>query len=137
MRQKKISLRIWMFLKIAPSALLVLMYWTNVRTVSHPMHFGITFIVLLFFGLFSYYDKRADLFDESAKENLKRTDSICLKVAYAFGILSTVGFMIPARLFVDAPVVTGRTIGYGIVFSILFLTILRACIFSMIEKKGI
>ena len=137
MKNKKVSLRVWMFLKIAPSALLVLMYWMNVRRDSHPMHLGIALIVLAFFGVFAYYDKRTDLFDEWAKENLKRTDSVCLKVAYASGIFSTVAVMISTRLLVDVLVVTGRMIGYGIVFSILFLTILRACIFSIIEKRGI
>jgi len=135
MKSKKVSLRVWMFLKIAPSVLLVLMYWMNVRTDSHPIHIAITLIILVFFGVFSHYDKRTDLFDELAKENLRRTDSICLKTAYAFGIACIFAVIISNRLLVDLSNVTAETIGYGVVFSILVFTILRAFVFSIIDKR--
>jgi len=138
MKNKKVNLRAWMFLKIAPAALLVLMYWTNVRADYHHMHMVITFIILGFFGLFSYYDKRADLFDEFAKENLKRTDSACLKTAYAFGVISVSVFIVlfSNRFLAGTLEVTGIVVGYGIVFAILFFTILRAVIFTIIDKRG-
>ena len=138
MKNKKVSLRAWMFLKIAPSALLVVMYWTNVRTNYHPMHITITLIIIGFFCVFSYYDKKADLFDELAKDNLKRTDSICLKTAYAFGTISVFAYILlfSNRFLANSFEVTGITIGYGIVFTILFFTILRAIIFSIIDKRG-
>ena len=140
MKNKKVSLRVWMFLKIAPSALLVLMYWMNVRTdFHHPMQIAVILIIFGFVGVFSYYDKRTDLFDEFAKENLKRTDSACLKTAYALSSISVfaLALLFSNRFFANSLEVSGIVIGYGIVFTILFFTILRAVIFFFIDKRGI
>jgi len=139
MKNKKVNLRVWMFLKIAPSALLVAMYWTNVRTSYHSMHIATTLIIIGFFCVFSYYDKKADLFDEFAKDNLKRTDSVCLKTAYAFGTISVFAsiLLFSNRFLANTLEVTGIMIGYGIVLAILFFTILRAIIFSIIDKRGL
>ena len=136
--KNKISLRTWMFLKIAPSALLVLHYWMNVRTSSHfAIHMIVTFAVLVFFFVFAHYDNKKDLIDESAKEILKRTDSICLKTAYAIGVIAVFSVTISDRIFAVFSEVTGVIVGYYIVFSILAFTVLRAILFSVIDKRGI
>ena len=136
---KNISLRAWMFLNIAPSALLGFVYWTNVRTHSHPMSLVVTLIIFGFFAVFNIFSKRTDLFDESAKENLRRTDSICLKTAYALGVLIVFLAATSTRLFpiVELPRVTGALLGYCIIFLILLLSILRAVVFSVIDRRGI
>jgi uncharacterized Tic20 family protein len=82
------------------------------------------FVVFQFF-----YAKKKDLFDEFAKENLRRTDSICLKAAFALLVLITC----ICAVFVDSSRVF---IGYCIVGSILLLTVLRAVVFSVFDKRG-
>ena len=138
--KNKIGLRTWMFLKIAPSALLVLLYQVNVG-IGSPLGDAImTIVVMGFFIAFSYLDSRKDLFDELAKENLRRADSICLKAAYAFGIVAVFSAVFYSRfLFTSFPFaeLSGIIIGYCIVFLILVFTTLRAIIFSIIDKRGI
>jgi hypothetical protein len=139
-----------MFLKIIPSVIITAFYFLDVRvTDNHPLHTAIIFIIFAGLGLFFHYDKKKDLFDESAKESLRRTDSICLKVIFGVGIFIVFGQFIfsafklqywpnewsnPAYSLLDFP---GVTLGYGVVFMILFLTILRAVIFSIIDRRGI
>lgn len=48
-------------------------------------------------GLFAYqlyYAKRRDIFDEFARENLRTTDSICLKIACGVLVLAAVLFTV-------------------------------------------
>ena len=135
MEKRNISLRIWMFLNIAPAVLLTFVYWVNVRADSHAIHGIIALIVLSFFGISIYYDRKTDLFDESARENLRLTDSICLKTIYTistFAVFSSITFDFPSV----ALELSWVTVGYGIVFSILVITILRAFVFLIIDKRG-
>ena len=140
---KKISLRTWMFLKIANYAMLALLYWQNVRPERRPIHAVITLIIIVLYVVFSYYDKRKDLLDESAKENLRRTDSILLKIIFAMGyIMVFCQFIVRTYhgvAFFERPPLyfSWVIIGYCIVFLILLLSILRAVIFSVIDKRGI
>jgi len=136
MKSGKISLRVWVFLKIAPVVLLVFMWWMNMREGSHPLHIVPAIVVFVVIAVFSYFDRKTDIFDELAKEGLKRADSICLKTAYVMGLLA-----ISLVLFFGLPIasleVSVEVIGYGIVFTILLLTILRAFVFLVIDKRGI
>jgi sterol desaturase/sphingolipid hydroxylase (fatty acid hydroxylase superfamily) len=116
---------------------------------NHPLHTVIIFILFAGLGLFFHYDKKKDLFDESAKESLRRTDSICLKIVFIVGILIIFcQFLASAFNFqfylneTSAPIfslldLSGVILGYGVVFMILFLTIFRAVIFSIIDRRGI
>ena len=74
------------------------------------------------------YAKRRDIFDEFARENLKTTDTICLKIAYTLMVIAAV-----ACIFSDF---SGELAGYCIIISILLLTILRAVIFTVIDQKA-
>lgn len=130
MNRKKMSLRAWMYLKITPAALFLVYYWMCTRRNFRPSYLylqtavfaaaGALGAVLLFHG--------RDVFDEFAKENLRTTDSICLKIAYVLMILAAI-----LCIFTDF---SGVIAGYGILAAILLLTILRAVIFSAIDKKG-
>ena len=136
MKNGKISLRVWVFLKISPAVLLVFMWWMNMREASHPLHIVAAIVVFAVIAVFSYFDRKTDIFDELAKEGLRRADSICLKTAYAMGLIA-----ISLVLFFGLPntslELSVKVIGYGIVFIILFLTILRAFAFLVIDKRGI
>ena len=74
------------------------------------------------------YAKKKKLFDEFARENLKMTDSICLKTAYALMVIAA-----PACVFADF---SGIIAGYFVVGSILSIRISIAVMFAVIDKKG-
>ena len=74
------------------------------------------------------YARKRKLFDEFARENLKTTDSICLKVAY--GLMTAAAL---ACVFADF---SGIVAGYCVVGGILLLSLIRAAIFAVIDKRG-
>lgn len=131
-KTKTINLRAWMFLKIAPAALLLLYYWMCTRTDFHTSYRYVQSAVLaLAGGLFAYqlyYAKRRDIFDEFARENLKTTDSICLKIACGVLVLAAV-----LCVFSDF---SGIVVGYALLVGLLGLTVARAVLFTVIDKRG-
>lgn len=131
-KTKTINLRAWMFLKIAPAALLLLYYWMCARTDFHTSYLYVQPVVLaLAGGLFAYqlyYAKRRDIFDEFARENLRTTDSICLKIACGVLVLAAV-----LCVFSDF---SGIVVGYALLIGLLALTVARAVLFTVIDKRG-
>ena len=73
--------------------------------------------------------QKSAIYDEFAKENLKTTDSICLKLAYILMVIAAL-----ACVFADF---NGILAGYFVVGGIFLLTILRAAVFTVIDKKGL
>ena len=131
-KTKTINLRAWMFLKIAPAALLLLYYWMCARTDFHASYLYVQSAVLaLAGGLFAYqlyYAKRRDIFDEFARENLRTTDSICLKIACGVLVLAAV-----LCVFSDF---SGIVVGYALLIRLLARTVARAVLFTVIDKRG-
>lgn len=131
-KTKTINLRAWMFLKIAPAALLLLYYWMCARTDFHASYLYVQSAVLaLAGGLFAYQlycAKRRDIFDEFARENLRTTDSICLKIACGVLVLAAV-----LCVFSDF---SGIVVGYALLIGLLALTVARAVLFTVIDKRG-
>lgn len=131
-KTKTINLRAWMFLKIAPAALLLLYYWMYACTDFHTSYLYVQSAVLaLAGGLFAYqlyYAKRRDIFDEFARENLRTTDSICLKIACGVLVLAAV-----LCVFSDF---SGIVVGYALLIGLLALTVARAVLFTVIDKRG-
>lgn len=131
-KTKSINLRAWMFLKIAPAALLLLYYWMCARTDFHASYLYVQSAVLaLAGGLFAYqlyYAKRRDIFDEFARENLRTTDSICLKIACGVLVLAAV-----LCVFSDF---SGIVVGYALLIGLLAMTVARAVLFTVIDKRG-
>lgn len=131
-KTKSINLRAWMFLKIAPAALLLLYYWMCARTDFHTSYLYVQPAVLaLAGGLFAYqlyYAKRRDIFDEFARENLRTIDSICLKIACGVLVLAAV-----LCVFSDF---SGIVVGYALLIGLLALTVARAVLFTVIDKRG-
>lgn len=131
-KTKTINLRAWMFLKIAPAALLLLYYWMCARTDFHASYLYVQSAVLaLAGGLFAYqlyYAKRRDIFDEFARDNLRTTDSICLKIACGVLVLAAV-----LCVFSDF---SGIVVGYALLIGLLALTVARAVLFTVIDKRG-
>ncbi len=131
-KTKTINLRAWMFLKIAPAALLLLYYWMCARTDFHTSYlYAQSAVLALAGGLFAYqlyYAKRRDIFDEFARENLRTTDSICLKIACGVLVLAAV-----LCVFSDF---SGIVVGYALLIGLLALTVARAVLFTVIDKRG-
>lgn len=131
-KTKTINLRAWMFLKIAPAALLLLYYWMCARTDFHTSYlYAQSAVLALAGGLFAYqlyYAKRRDIFDEFARENLRTTDSICLKIACGVLVLAAV-----LCVFSDF---SGIVVGYALLMGLLALTVARAVLFTVIDKRG-
>ena len=131
-KTKTINLRAWMFLKIAPAALLLLYYWRCARTDFHASYlYAQSAVLALAGGLFAYqlyYAKRRDIFDEFARENLRTTDSICLKIACGVLVLAAV-----LCVFSDF---SGIVVGYALLIGLLALTVARAVLFTVIDKRG-
>ena len=121
-----------MCLKAVPAALLLLYYWMCTVEGYDPVfrYLHASTLVLpgaLVLAQVSYARKRK-IFDEFARENLKTTDSICLKVAYVLMVAAVL-----ACIFADF---SGIIAGYFVVGGILRLTLIRASLFAVIDKKG-
>lgn len=133
MKIKKVNLKLWMFLKVVPAVFFLLYFWMWTRDDFEPFYRNIQSVVFTITGLtvgFQIgYAKKKDIFDEFAKKNLKTADSICLKVAFVLMTITAVACIFPP--------VSGKIAGYCIIISIILLTILRAAIFYIIDKKGI
>ena len=133
MKNKTINLCVWMFFKAVPAALLVVYYglcaWNGYDPVIRYLHAAcLVFAAALVWGQISYAKQR-NIYDEFAKENLKTTDSICLKLAYILMVIAAL-----ACVFADF---NGIRAGYFVVGGIFLLTILRAAVFTVIDKKGL
>ena len=132
MNSKTMNLRVWMFLKVAPAALFLVYYWMCTRETFHPAYPVIQTAVFAAAGALAAfqisYARRRDIFDEFARENLKTTDSICLKIAYILMILGAI-----VCIFSDF---SGVIAGYCLLAGILLLTVCRAVLFTVIDKRG-
>lgn len=132
MKSKTVNLSVWMFLKAVPAVLLLLYYWMCTIEGYNPVFRYIHAATLVLAGVIVWaqisYARKHKIFDEFARENLKTTDSICLKIAYALMVVATL-----ACIFADF---SGIVAGYFVVGGILLLTIIRAIMFAVIDKKG-
>ena len=132
MKNKTVNLSVWMFLKVVPAVLLLLYYWMCTVDGYNPVFRYIHAVTLVLAGVIVWvqisYARKNKIFDEFARENLKTTDSACLKAAY---VLMAVAAL--ACVFADF---SGIIAGYFVVGGILLLTIIRAAMFAVIDRKG-
>lgn len=130
--KKSINLSVWMFLKAVPAILLLLYYWMCTLEGYAPVFRYIHGVTLILAGAVVLaqvsYAKKNRIFDEFARENLKTTDSICLKVSFGLMTVATL-----ACVFAEFD---GIVAGYFVVGGILLLAVIRAIIFTVIDKKG-
>ena len=132
MKSKPVNLSVWMFLKAVPAALLLVYYWMCTVEGYDPVFRYLHASTLVLAGALVLaqvsYARKRKIFDEFARENLKTTDSICLKVAYVLMVAAVL-----ACIFADF---SGIIAGYFVVGGILLLTLIRASLFAVIDKKG-
>lgn len=128
-KDKRVNLRVWMSVKIIPSLLIFAYYWMCVRRDFQPIYTTIQYALIGCMVVFLMIIKcKRDVFDEFAKETLYKTDSICLKIAY--GIM---GFILLPSAFITP---NYEMLGYLIAGGIVLLTISRAIIFCVIDRRG-
>jgi len=137
MKKKRINLRTWMLVQIIRPIILLFLYWVHMQANNRHALLVMAIVMFGFFVALSYVNKRAEPFDELAKENLRRTDSICLKIALALAVAPIVPALAInnfANPFLDLHSII---IGYYILCAILIIFVCRAFIFAYIDKRGI
>lgn len=132
--KKKVSLREIVGTKIIYAVLVAIYYWMWARRDWHDFYvtiqnavgiFTVVYLLLMASRIRKY---KQENFDELAEQNLKATDSICLKISIVS--LVAIAFM-GALTILDA-----IAMGYAIVGWLVVMMILRFIIFSIKDIKG-
>lgn len=136
---KKVSLKEIVGTKIIFAVLLVTYYWMWARTDWKDYYLtiqSVLFCVTIVFFCVQYFRikrYKKESVDEMAEYNLKRCDSICLKifiavmavVAWACGILSHIN------------AISTSIVGWIIMISIVVLSVVRTVLFVIMDSKGV
>ena len=128
---KKVSLKEIVGTKIVYAIILTSYYWMWARTDWKDWYETVQSMLTLQMIRISKYKKEG--IDEMAEQNLKRCDSICLKLLV--GVMVAVAF--GAAILGHANVVSTGFIGWAIVLSILALSIIRTVMFAVMDNKGV
>lgn len=129
---ERIGLKKWLLLESSPIAFLPILYWICTANISEDKLIPILAISsLLYSVVLLILQNKKEVFDELARENLFKAESICLKFAYCF-IVITLG-LIPIlgdkfSLFI---------VGYIILGELFFLATLRVFLFSYFDTEGL
>ena len=135
--KKKVSLRELVADKIVFAVLIAVYYWMWARNDWQESYATIQYVV--FAVGFYYFVSRAsrlkkykqEAVDEMAETNLRRCDSICLKIGVAAMIV--IGFACA----VGRMALTTEIIGYALMGTLVALAIIRTVIFCMMDKEGV
>ena len=136
---KKVSLKEIVGTKIVYAIILTSYYWMWARTDWKDWYEMMQYVLGVFlFSFFSVQMIRISKYkkegiDEMAEQNLKRCDSICLKLFV--GVMVVVAF--GAAIFGHTNVVSTGFIGWTIVLSILVLSIIRTVMFVVMDSNGV
>ena len=134
---KKVSLRELVADIIIFAILIAMYYWMWARNDWKDTYTTIQNIVFIF--SFYYFVSRAirvkkykqEAPDEMAEANLKRCDSICLKISVAVFII--IGFACA----VGRMALTTEFIGYCLMAALVLMAVIRTIIFYLMDKKGL
>ena len=134
---KKVSLRELVADKIIFAILIAVYYWMWARNDWKNYYTTIQTTVCIF--TFYYFVSRSirlrkykkEAPDEMAEANLKRCDTICLKITVA--ALVIISFVCGAGRFA----LTTEIIGYCLVGLLVFLAVARTVIFYIMDEKGL
>ena len=106
MKANSINLSVWMFGKAAPAALFLFYYWACTVAGWTPAFRYVQAVSLVLAAVLVWaqvsYARKQKLFDEFARENLKTTDSICLRVAYVLMTAAALACVLVLSLFTGA-----------------------------------
>lgn len=136
---KKVSLKEIVGTKIVYAIILTSYYWMWARTDWKSWYETVQYALAAF--LFSFFviqmirisKYKKEGVDEMAELNLKRCDAICLRIFV--GVMAVVAFLAAILGHINA--VSTGTIGWGIILSILALSIIRTVMFIIMDSKGV
>ena len=136
--KKKVSLRELVADKIVFAVLIAVYYWMWARNDWQESYATIQYVVSTVVW-FYYVVSRAirlkkykqEAVDEMAETNLRRCDSICLKIGVAAMIV--IGFACA----VGRMALTTEIIGYALMGTLVALAIIRTVIFCVMDKEGV
>lgn len=136
---QKVSLREIVGTKIVYALILALYYWMWARTDWKDWYTSAQNVLgLILAGFFFFQGRRIkrykqEGFDEMAEQNLKRVDSISLKVFIVFMI----GLAWACAILSHVHPIPLEIIGWIIIASILLLSIIRTILFVIMDRKGV
>lgn len=136
---KKVTLKEIVGTKIVYAIILVSYYWMWARSDWKDWYETAQFVLGVFlFSFFVYQSIRLakykkEYFDEMAEQNLKRCDSICLKLFV--GAMVILAFCAAILGHINA--IGTEFIGWVIVLSIFLLSIIRTVLFVIMDSKGV
>ncbi len=136
--KKKVSLRELVADKIVFAVLIAVYYWMWARNDWQESYATIQYVVSS--AVWFYYvvsrairlkKYKQEAVDEMAETNLRRCDSICLKIGVAAMIV--IGFACA----VGRMALTTEIIGYALMGTLVALAIIRTVIFCVMDKEGV
>lgn len=136
---KKVSLKEIVGTRIIYAIILTSYYWMWARTDWKDWYLTAQYVLGVF--LFSFFTVqmlriskyKKEGIDEMAEQNLKRCDSICLKLFIA----AMIGVAWSCAILDHAATMNMRIIGWVIVLSILALSVIRTLMFVIMDNKGV
>lgn len=136
---KKVSLKEIVGTKIVYAIILTSYYWMWARTDWKDWYLTAQYVLGVF--LFSFFTVqmlriskyKKEGIDEMAEKNLKRCDSICLKLFIA----AMIGVAWSCAILGYVDTMNMRIIGWVIVLSILVLSVIRTLMFVIMDNKGV
>lgn len=136
---KKVSLKEIVGTKIVYAIILTSYYWMWARTDWKDWYLTAQYVLGVF--LFSFFTVqmlriskyKKEGIDEMAEQNLKRCDSICLKLFIA----AMIGVAWSCAILGYVDTMNMRIIGWVIVLSILVLSVIRTLMFVIMDNKGV
>lgn len=136
---KKVSLKEIVGTKIVYAVILTSYYWMWVRTDWKGWYETAQTVLGVF--LFSFFavqmirisKYKKEGIDEMAEQNLKRCDSICLKIFIA----AMIGIAWSCAILGHVNTINMGIIGWVIVLFILVLSIIRTVMFAIMDSKGV
>ena len=141
---RKVSLKEIVAIQIVYASMLVSYYWMWSRLDWKPWYqtvqiiLGCIFVGLLLFQAMRIKKYKKENVDEMAERNLKRCDSLCLKVFLAVMIVVAWGCAILGHGDeAGIAIINTGIIGWIIVLSILALSVIRTVMFVILDSKGV
>ncbi|MGN0732563.1 MAG: hypothetical protein ACI4LC_00130 [Emergencia sp.] len=134
---KKVTMRELVGVRIVLAVCIAVYYWCWARNDWHDYYTTITNAVaafaFFFFIILASRERKykREVADERAVMNLRRCDSICLKIAVA--AIVCIGFLCAILRFA----VTTEVIGYILMGLLVGISVIRTILFCIMDTKGV
>lgn len=134
---KKVTMRELVSKRIVLAVCAAVYYWCWARSGWHEYYGTIQLCVgtfaLCFFVMLAARERKykKETADEMAVTNLRRCDSVCLKIATA--AILVIGFLCAVLRFA----ITTEIIGYMLMALLLAISVIRTVLFCLMDAKGV